>query len=141
MHNAEDGDSDDEVEALRACAPNREPTFPHFTALPVPNDYASTCFQDNPVPPARLLLAAIGCNLAWGIIDAVMYIMNCITVRSGKVRLVEAVQQSSDEQAALTLIQNEIEPELQELLDSEDAEALSRSVLDVRAVYSRRILL
>ena len=78
----------------------------------------------------QLLLAAIGCNLAWGIIDAVMYIMNCITVRSGKVRLVEAVQQSSDEQTALTLIQNEIEPELQELLDSEDAEALSRSVLE-----------
>jgi len=77
----------------------------------------------------QLLFAAIGCNLAWGIIDAVMYIMNCITVRSGKMRLVEAVQQSSDAQTALTLIQNEIEPELQELLDPEDAEALSRSVL------------
>src|SRR6185312_3742025 len=32
----------------------------------------------------QLLAAAIGCNLAWGIIDAVMYVMNCITVRSGK---------------------------------------------------------
>ena len=27
----------------------------------------------------QLLVAAIGCNLAWGLIDAVMYIMNCIT--------------------------------------------------------------
>ena len=27
----------------------------------------------------QLLAAAIGCNLAWGIIDAVMYVMNCIT--------------------------------------------------------------
>ena len=32
----------------------------------------------------QLLAAAIGCNLAWGIIDAVMYVMNCITERSGK---------------------------------------------------------
>jgi hypothetical protein len=32
----------------------------------------------------QLLLAAIGCNFAWGIIDAVMYIMNCVTERSGK---------------------------------------------------------
>src|SRR5205085_10065333 len=31
----------------------------------------------------QLLAAAIGCNLAWGIIDAVMYVMKCITVRSG----------------------------------------------------------
>jgi len=77
----------------------------------------------------QLLLAAIGCNLAWGIIDAVMYIMNCVTVRSGKVRLVRAVQSASDEQSALGLIQQEIEPELQELLDSQQADALSRSVL------------
>jgi VIT1/CCC1 family predicted Fe2+/Mn2+ transporter len=77
----------------------------------------------------QLLFAAIGCNIAWGIIDAVMYIMNCITVRSGKVRLVKAVRRAPDENAALALIQNEIEPELQELLTPEDAEALSRSVL------------
>jgi len=77
----------------------------------------------------QLLLAAIGCNLAWGFIDAVMYIMHCVTVRSGKVRLVRAVQSASDEQSALALIQQEIEPELQELLDSQQADALSRSVL------------
>ena len=63
---------------------------------------------------ASLLFAAIGCNIAWGIIDAVMYIVNCITVRSGKVRLVKAVRRSPDGQAALALIQDEIEPELQE---------------------------
>src|SRR5579864_4003523 len=74
----------------------------------------------------QLLVAAIGCNVAWGIIDAIMYIMNCVTVRSGKVRLVRAVQSASNDQAALRLIQEEIEPELQELLDSQQADALSR---------------
>jgi hypothetical protein len=77
----------------------------------------------------QLLFAAIGCNFAWGIIDAVMYLMNCITVRSGKVRLIKAVQRAPDADAALVVVQNEIESELQELLGSEDAEALSRSVL------------
>jgi VIT1/CCC1 family predicted Fe2+/Mn2+ transporter len=77
----------------------------------------------------QLLFAAIGCNVAWGIIDAVMYIMNCVTVRSGKVRLVEAIQRAPNTEAALALIQNEIEPELQELLDPGDAESMSRSVL------------
>ena len=88
----------------------------------------------------QLLFAAIGCNFAWGIIDAVMYIMNCITVRSGKVRLVEAVQQSSDAQTALTLIQNEIEPELQSLLAAEEREAFSRSILNhmAKARITRR---
>ena len=77
----------------------------------------------------HLLLAAIGCNIAWGIIDAVLYLMNSLTVRSGKMRLVEAVQRAPDTQTALGLIRDKIEPELQELLDPEDAEALNRSIL------------
>ena len=78
----------------------------------------------------QLLLAAIGCNLAWGIIDAVMYIMNCLTERSGKLRLIEAVHRARDNRAALDIIQNEIEPELQSLLDPEEREAFSRSILN-----------
>jgi hypothetical protein len=53
----------------------------------------------------QLLLAAIGCNLAWGIIDAVMYIMNCVTERSSKVRLIEAIQRARDTRSALDVIQ------------------------------------
>src|SRR5215468_5789561 len=77
----------------------------------------------------ELLFAAIGCNLAWGIIDAVMYVMNCVTVRSGKARLVTAVQRTSDSTVALALIQQEVEPELRSLLDPGDDDAFSRSVL------------
>jgi hypothetical protein len=77
----------------------------------------------------QLLFAAIGCNVAWGIIDAVMYLMDCITVRRGKVRLVEAVQRAPQAPETLELIQNEIEPELQELIDPAEAKALSHSVL------------
>ncbi|KAF5407639.1 MAG: hypothetical protein Udaeo2_22540 [Candidatus Udaeobacter sp.] len=57
----------------------------------------------------QLLFAAIGCNIAWEL-SMQSYIMNCITVRSGKVRLVKAVQRSADGNAALALIQDEIEP-------------------------------
>ena len=77
----------------------------------------------------QLLFAAIGCNLAWGLIDAVMYLMNCITVRTGKVRLLQAVQSAPDAPETLELIQNEIEPELQELIGPEEAETLSRAIL------------
>src|SRR5262245_20402133 len=41
---------DDLYAADGTCQPNLEPTFPHFTALPVPNDYAAVCFKDSPVP-------------------------------------------------------------------------------------------
>jgi len=77
----------------------------------------------------QLLLAAIGVNVAWGIIDGTLYIMNAMIVRCGKIRLVEGVQRASDEKTALALIQNEVEPELQKLLGPKESEALSKSVL------------
>ena len=90
----------------------------------------------------HLLLAAIGSNVAWGIIDASMYIMNAMVVRRGKIRLVEAVQRASDPGAALVLVKDRIEPELQELLGPEKAEAFSKSVLPhiVGAHIKERIL-
>ena len=90
----------------------------------------------------QLLFAAIGSNVAWGIIDASMYIMNAMVVRRGKIRLVEAVQRASDPKAALVLVKDRVEPELQELLGPEKAEAFSKSVLPhiVGAHIKERIL-
>lgn len=77
----------------------------------------------------ELLLAAIGCNVAWGIIDAVLYLMNCLTVRRGRLRLVEAVKRAPNQEAALALIKSEVEPDLQAMLDGEDADAFNLSAL------------
>lgn len=66
--------------------------------------------------------------MAWGVIDAAMYLMNSITVRTSKMRLVTAVQGASSSAAALALIRDEVEPELQELLNPDEREAFSSSV-------------
>ncbi|MEO6029716.1 MAG: hypothetical protein ABIR79_22845, partial [Candidatus Binatia bacterium] len=39
---------DDLYAADGTCTPNLHPMFPHFTALPVPNDYRTACFGDAP---------------------------------------------------------------------------------------------
>lgn len=103
---------------------------------------ASFAVADGKKGVRQLLLAAIGSNVAWGIIDAIMYIMNAMVVRRGKIRLVEAVQRASDPEAALVLVKDRVEPELQELLGPEKAEAFSKSVLPhiVGAHIRERIL-
>src|SRR5262245_12014713 len=78
----------------------------------------------------QLLFTAIGCNLAWGIIDGIMYIMSAMVIRRGKIRLVETVQSTSDPKLALELIHNEVEPELQELLEPKEAAAFSKAVYE-----------
>ena len=90
----------------------------------------------------QLLLAAIGSNIAWGIIDAAMYLMNTMVVRRGKIRLVQAVQRASDSRTALVLMKDRVEPELQELIGPERAEAFRKSVLPhiLGAQITERIL-
>jgi hypothetical protein len=95
-------------------------TFTLAAGFSVPQDRAGA---------RELLFAAIGCNLAWGIIDAVMYVMNCLTVRAGKIRLANAVRMAANPEKAVALVQDEIF-ELQELLRPEDARALSQSLAD-----------
>lgn len=77
----------------------------------------------------QLLFSALGCNIAWGIIDAIMYIMNCITERGGRARLLREVRSAPDSQSALDLIRDEIEPGFQSLGTPEGRKAFYHSIL------------
>jgi hypothetical protein len=78
----------------------------------------------------QLLHAAVGCNIAWGIIDAVMYVMNCMVQRSRKARLVQAVQSAPNRAAALDIIRQEIEPAFDSLTGPANREAVYESIFE-----------
>jgi VIT1/CCC1 family predicted Fe2+/Mn2+ transporter len=75
-----------------------------------------------------LLFAAVGCNVAWGIIDAVFYILTNAFVRSRRARLIRAISAAPDEVAALATIRRELDPDLQAITRPEDREQLYRSI-------------
>jgi VIT family len=72
----------------------------------------------------ELLYAAIGCNIAWGIIDAVLYIILGRFIRSRRARLVRAIKAAPDESAALAAIRREIEPALEAISEETDRDRL-----------------
>ncbi len=74
------------------------------------------------------MFAAVGCNIAWGIIDAVFYIMSNIFVRGRRGRLIRAVSAAPDEAVALATIRRELDPDLQSVARPEDREQLYRSI-------------
>jgi hypothetical protein len=86
----------------------------------------------------QLLHSALGCNIAWGIIDGVMYIMNCLTERSGKARLLEAVQHAPNPAAGLELVRAKVESEFEALSKPEDREALCQAIFK-HATHARPI--
>ncbi|HEU4386212.1 MAG TPA: hypothetical protein VFV34_00345 [Blastocatellia bacterium] len=77
----------------------------------------------------QLLWAVLGCNIAWGVIDGLMYAMGCITVRSGQARLILAIQETTNQYRALDIIRGEVEPKFEFLTHPEQREALCRSIL------------
>jgi len=55
-----------------------------------------------------MLIAALGCNLAWGIIDAGMYLMARIGERGRNDRLAHAVREATDRDKAHSIIADEL---------------------------------
>src|SRR5262245_26553319 len=70
---------------------------------------AGLTVADEKAAARELLLAAIGCNVAWGFIDAAMYLMNSITERSIRVRLIRRIQAEPDRDSALELVREEVD--------------------------------
>ncbi len=79
----------------------------------------------------ELLYAAIGCNIAWGIIDAVLYIMGKVFVRSRRVRLARAIKAAPDEVTALAAIRGEMEADLEPITQEGDRYRLYRGVYEL----------
>lgn len=75
-----------------------------------------------------VLYAALGCNVAWGLVDAVMYLMRTATERSrlraigGRIRLTEPV-------AGRTLIAAALPDHLEPFVGADDLEAMRRRIL------------
>jgi len=51
-----------------------------------------------------MLIGALGCNLAWGVIDGVFYLMACLADKGRNLRTYRAVRRATDPQEAQRLI-------------------------------------
>lgn len=58
----------------------------------------------------EMLVGAIGCNLAWGIVDAVMYVMSSVIARARGLRVLRRVQGAVDHGEARATIAGLLDP-------------------------------
>jgi VIT1/CCC1 family predicted Fe2+/Mn2+ transporter len=57
-----------------------------------------------------MLIGALGCNLAWGLIDGVMYLMGCLSRQAEGIRTVLAVRRAAEPEAAHRVIAGAMPP-------------------------------
>jgi hypothetical protein len=95
---------------------------------------AGLSVAEGPEGVRQLLIAAIGCNFAWGIIDGVFYIMGALFERGRLSRLAQALREAPSETAATAAIAAELDG----TLGSVSTEGARRNLyLDIARVVSR----
>jgi VIT1/CCC1 family predicted Fe2+/Mn2+ transporter len=72
----------------------------------------------------QLLFAALGCNLAWGLVDAVMFLINALTARGRDLVIVRAVREAAAPGEAHRVLRQALPSALAPFLGSEDIERL-----------------
>jgi VIT family len=78
-----------------------------------------------------LLVGVIGCNIAWGLVDAVMFLMSSLTTRGHELLAIRAVRNAANPQDAHRVIADAIPPVLASVLKRDDLERMRQSLLQM----------
>ncbi|MGH9868570.1 MAG: hypothetical protein ACREAA_10460 [Candidatus Polarisedimenticolia bacterium] len=84
-----------------------------------------------------MLIGALGCNLAWGIVDAIMYLITTLTLRGRSLAIVREVRRTTDPAVARGAIAGVLPPLVAQLLRPSDYEYLHGKIHDMRDMPDR----
>jgi VIT1/CCC1 family predicted Fe2+/Mn2+ transporter len=76
-----------------------------------------------------MLVTALGCNVAWGLTDAVMYLVAAVVEKRRGVALLRSVRQTTDRQAAHRMIADELPERLAGGAQEETLEAIRKALV------------
>ena len=86
-----------------------------------------------------MFAAALGCNLAWGLVDAVMFLMSALTERGHGILTVRAVRTATSADSAHRVIAGAMPPIVASILERDDFERIRQGLIisdDIAAVPS-----
>jgi hypothetical protein len=88
--------------------------------------------------PARtMFVTALGCNLAWGLVDAVMYLVRTITNRGRAITTALAVRNAPDAASGVKVLRDAMPPLARVLLEDAQLEAARARLMAMTALPDR----
>jgi hypothetical protein len=84
-----------------------------------------------------MLFGAIGCNLAWGIVDAVMYLLETLSLRGRNLATLQALRRTRNPEEARGVLADALPPLLAPLLSRAEYDRLHRELLGLKDVPQR----
>jgi hypothetical protein len=87
-----------------------------------------------------MFVAALGCNLAWGLVDAVMYLVRTVTDRGRSLTLVRSVRTAPDAETGRKLIERSLPQTVAGLVSPEEIESIRGRIVALSSVPERPTL-
>ncbi|MBI1283877.1 MAG: hypothetical protein GC183_06025 [Thiobacillus sp.] len=84
-----------------------------------------------------MLHAALGCNLAWGIVDAVMYLVRTVTERGRSLTLARSVQAAPNAEAGRRIIKGALPQSMAKLVAADEIESIRGRVVAMTDLPAR----
>ncbi len=88
----------------------------------------------------ELLWAALGCNLAWGIIDAVFYLMGTIFSRGHSLSVLQKLKIARDKETSRNLLKDELPLFMSAILKPEEADSLNERLVKLESLPRKKII-
>jgi len=87
-----------------------------------------------------MFVAALGCNLAWGLVDAIMYLVRTVTDRGRSLMLMHSVRAAPDAETGRRLLERALSRAVASLVSPAEVEAIRGRIIALSSVPSRPTL-
>jgi hypothetical protein len=88
----------------------------------------------------ELLWAALGCNVAWGLVDAIMYLMNVAIERGHSITVIKKIHNAKSENEAGKILKDEIQPGIAALMSEKELGELSMRLKNFPVPAKRNVI-
>jgi len=85
----------------------------------------------------EMFIAALGCNLAWGLVDAVMYLVRTVTDRGRMLTLVRSIREAPDAATGRSLIEAALSKVAAGLVSAAEIEAMRTRIIALTSLPPR----
>ena len=88
----------------------------------------------------ELFVTAFGCNLAWGLVDAIMYLVRTVTDRGRTLTLMRSIREAPDVETGRGFLERALSHVVARLVSSTEIEAIRGRIVALPSVPARPTL-
>jgi len=89
----------------------------------------------------ELLWAALGCNVAWGLVDAIMYLMNVAIERGHALMVIKKIHATKDPGEAGKILKDEMQPAIASLMKDDELSMLSSRIKNLPEPTKKHLII